>query len=73
MTECKICGRDSAQSDLCEYHNTAHSNLEKGFEIWREAIEGLTWEEYIDRIQSLESTGRWVREIVESIKSQDNP
>jgi hypothetical protein len=72
MIECKICGRECVENNLCEYHDTALGNLQKGFERWREAIDGLTWEEYIDRIQNLDGTGRWIREVIESIRSQDD-
>jgi hypothetical protein len=73
MNECRICGRDGVEIDLCEYHQMALNNLKTGFERWREAIGELTWEDYIERIYNLEATGQWIREIVEDIKSRDDP
>jgi hypothetical protein len=73
MNECRICGRDSAEIDLCEYHHMALSNLKAGFERWREAIDELTWEDYLERICNLEHTGQWIRETVEDIKSRGDP
>jgi hypothetical protein len=73
MTECRICGRDGVENNLCEYHHMALNNLKAGFERWKEAIAGLTWKDYIERIDNLESTGQWIREIAEDIMSRDNP
>ena len=73
MNECKICGRDSVNKDYCDYHQAAYSNLKSAFENWTEAIEKLTWEEYINMVYNLENTGQWVKEMIEDIMLQDSP
>jgi len=69
LKECQICGRKSVNEDLCEYHQAAHNNLKAVYEIWAEAIEGVAWEEYIKQVYELEDTGRWIKEMIESIIS----
>jgi hypothetical protein len=73
LKECEICGRNGFKDSLCEYHHAAHSNLKSVFERWSEAIEGLTWGEYIRQVYDLDDTGRWIKEIIENIMSQDGP
>ncbi len=71
MRDCKICGRKSGDEELCEYHQSALTNLKSAYEIWSEAEEHLAWEEYIKQVNELEETGRWVKEIIENIMSQN--
>ena len=72
MKECRICGRSSAEEDLCEYHSTAYTILRSAFEKWAATMEGLTWEEYIDSVRRLENTGQWIKEVIDDIRSQDD-
>lgn len=73
MKECRICGRTSTGEDFCEYHSTAYVNLKSVFEKWVAAIEDLTWEKYLVCVRELEYTGQWVREIIDDIRSQNDP
>ncbi len=70
MSECHICGRDLSSEEFCEYHETAYTNLRLAFERWKSSA-GLTWNEYLDQVSKLETTGRWVIEVIEYIKIQD--
>jgi hypothetical protein len=72
LKECQICGRRGVNEYFCEYHQAAHSNLKSTFKHWTEAIEELTWEEYLRQVYDLENTGRWIKEIIENIMSQDD-
>jgi hypothetical protein len=72
LRDCKICGRKSSDEELCEYHQEALINLKSAYEIWSGAKGHLTWEEYIKQVYELEETGRWVKEIIESIMSQSD-
>lgn len=72
MRDCKICGRKSDGEDLCEYHQAALTNLKSAYEIWAEAEGHLAWEEYINQVYELEETGRWIKEIIENIMSQND-
>ena len=69
MSECPLCGRDK-EDEFCSYHQTALNNLKEKHEKWETAA-GLSWEKYLERLSDLESTGRWIREVIEFITQQD--
>ena len=71
MNECHICGRNLSGERFCEYHETAYANLQSAFEKWKTAVE-LTWSEYLDQVKQLETTGLWIVEVIDYIKSQDD-
>lgn len=71
MSECHICGRNLSSDHFCEYHETAYANLRSAFERWKSSA-GVTWNEYLDQVSQLESTGRWVIEVIEYLKTQDD-
>jgi hypothetical protein len=57
---------------LCQYHSTAYQNLRESHEEWEKRAE-VDWNEYLDSLVELETLGRWVREIIELLKSEDAP
>ena len=63
---CKICGRPVDEGVYCRRHALAYRNLEEGFEKWRYAL-GITWVEYLEKVNRISGSGRWVRDIVEDI------
>jgi|HubBroStandDraft_6_1064221.scaffolds.fasta_scaffold548594_3 hypothetical protein len=66
MTTCRLCKREApASSSLCDYHLTAKSNVETGYEQWNRAFGGITWKEYLQRLQQSAETGQWAREVAE--------
>lgn len=69
MSLCPICGRDKA-AEFCSYHQTAFDNVKEMYAKWETAA-GLSWEDYLDKISDIESTGRWIREVIEFIMQQD--
>ncbi|TFG31457.1 hypothetical protein EU528_06220 [Candidatus Thorarchaeota archaeon] len=69
MSICPICGRDK-QDKFCSYHQTAYDNVKEMYGQWKTAA-GLSWEEYLHKISDIESTGRWIREVIEFIMQQD--
>ena len=70
MNVCPICGREVAErSELCLYHRHALDNLRDVFGDWERAL-GIDWKEYLNRVQELDETGMWVREIAEHLMSQ---
>ncbi|MGY5875097.1 MAG: hypothetical protein RTU30_05085 [Candidatus Thorarchaeota archaeon] len=72
MPDCTICGRSTAgDSEFCAYHSKAHENLKGAFVQWQKGLE-ISWEEYLNRVQDLESLGKWVRDIVEYIISEND-
>ncbi len=69
MSECHICGRDLSSERFCQYHETAYTNLHSAFEGWKTSA-GVTWEKYLEQVGKLETTGRWVIEVIEYLMSQ---
>ena len=47
----------------------AYSNLEKGYENWRYALD-IDWVGYINRMSKMKSVGIWVKELAENILKQ---
>ena len=63
--QCKICKRDAKDEDgLCRYHHAASTALKKGYERWNDALSGMPWNEYLNRVKTLDGTGQWVKEVV---------
>ena len=69
MTNCPICGRD-LQEKFCSYHQNAFTSIKETYTKWETAA-GLSWEKYLDKINDLEGTGKWIREVIEFITQQD--
>jgi hypothetical protein len=70
MNECPICGRpNDVGGRLCQYHRLAADNLQKEYDVWANAMD-IDWESYLDHVYAIESIGRWVREVIEHIKSE---
>ncbi|MHA1771426.1 MAG: hypothetical protein ACTSYL_02575 [Candidatus Thorarchaeota archaeon] len=72
MKRCPICDRIAGETDdgFCRYHHDAKKNLEDSYERWKHALD-ISWEEYLDRVVTLEETGIWVKEIVEILRTKD--
>lgn len=60
---CLICDREAWRERLCKYHYLAREELRKQYKLW-EAREGISWREYLETIKKLESTGKWIREVI---------
>ena len=71
MSECPICGRNLRGERFCEYHEMAFANIQSAFERWKSSA-GVTWDEYLDQVLQLENTGRWIIEVIEYIRTQDD-
>ena len=69
-TGCRICHREIMdKSVFCEYHQMAYSNLEKGYDKWRYALD-VDWVDYVNRISKMKGVGIWVKELAENILKQ---
>ncbi|MGY5854358.1 MAG: hypothetical protein RTU92_12395 [Candidatus Thorarchaeota archaeon] len=72
MPDCMICGRDTLEdSEFCAYHSKAQENLREAFVLWQKGLE-ISWDDYLNRVQNLESLGKWVRDVVEYIISEND-
>ena len=70
MSECPICGREK-EDEFCTYHQKAFNNLKEMHEKWEKAS-GLSWEGYLDKVSTIDHTGRWIIEVIEFITQQDD-
>ena len=62
---CKICSNEKISKKYCLYHEKALKHLVATYDIWLKAYsENLSWNEYIKKVQSLEHTGKWVKEVI---------
>jgi hypothetical protein len=52
----------------CKHHQAAYSNLEKSYPRWRLAL-GLSWNEYLGKVEKVSGTGTWVKEVIRDILS----
>ncbi|MCK4703262.1 hypothetical protein KAT55_07885 [Candidatus Bathyarchaeota archaeon] len=52
----------------CEHHQAAYSNLEKSYSQWRRAL-GLSWTDYLEKVEKVSGTGIWVKEVIKDILS----
>jgi DNA topoisomerase-1 len=71
MTECKICGRRIESEDLCRYHLEALNNLHAAYEVW-DSASGVSWKEYLVQLEKIETTGRWVLDVVDYVRKQND-
>jgi hypothetical protein len=56
--------------DLCRYHVEALQNLHAAYEEWNSAS-GVDWNEYLECLERIEVTGRWILDVVRYIRQRD--
>jgi len=69
---CIICGMESLVNEkntmpLCRNHYKALLNLRETYWEWVKAFGKLSFHEYLQKISRLSISGKWVREVAESI------
>jgi hypothetical protein len=63
-----LCTRNTAADGLyCILHEAASNNLQDGFERWKIAIGGISWERYLETILNLKETGEFSKEVAKSL------
>jgi hypothetical protein len=69
---CRICGRQVSRDDrFCRYHSVAYQNLKTGHSMWERACM-VQWDDYLSALLEIEETGKWVREVIEYLTTQDD-
>ena len=58
---CRICGRRAVGEGLCLFHLEAYRRIVKAYDRWKEA--GYTWNQYLEKLAKLRSTGMYVRDV----------
>ncbi|MGD1835807.1 MAG: hypothetical protein ACPKQO_08800 [Nitrososphaeraceae archaeon] len=62
---CKICSNERISRKYCVYHEKALKDLVRNYDIWLKAYsQNLPWNEYMQKVQSLEYTGKWIKEVI---------
>jgi hypothetical protein len=68
--KCKICNRESADRNLCQWHYKANTKVFLGYETWRKGLR-IPWEDYLRRIRDNSLTGRWAKEVAEYLINKE--
>ena len=69
MMGCIVCDRETQENSVyCKHHQAAYSNLEESYSQWRRAL-GLSWTEYLEKVEKVSGTGVWVKEVIKGILS----
>ncbi len=61
--KCRVCGREEYREGLCVFHYEALQRIKQAYTTWRSRTNGITFNEYLRKLVSLNSTGKWVKEV----------
>jgi hypothetical protein len=61
---CPICGKEPAEaSELCNHHESARIGILAAYQKWIVAFGGMDWIDFLHKIEKLEESGEWTREV----------
>lgn len=64
-TRCILCRRKAVEPQYCEYHYEALQSLQGHYEAWKKSYGEISWIEYLNRLQKISHTGKWVKQVIE--------
>jgi DNA topoisomerase-1 len=64
-TSCILCVRKAIHEEFCEFHFEALESLRTHFQVWRSSYGEITWYDYLNRLQEIKHTGKWVKDVIE--------
>jgi DNA topoisomerase-1 len=64
-SRCILCMRKAVERQYCEYHYEALQSLKGHYEAWRKCYGEISWIEYLNRLQKISHTGKWVKQVIE--------
>ena len=64
-TRCILCRRKAVERKYCEYHYQALLSLKGHYEAWKKSYGEISWIEYLNRLQKISHTGKWVKQVIE--------
>ena len=64
-TMCILCRRKAVERQYCEYHFEALQSLQSHYEAWKKSYGKISWIEYLNRLQKISHTGKWVKQVIE--------
>ena len=64
-TKCTLCVRKAIQEKFCEFHYEALQSLRTHYQVWKSSYGEITWYDYLTRLQEIEHTGKWIKDVIE--------
>ena len=64
-SRCILCMRKAVERQYCEYHHEASQSLKGHYEAWEKSYGEISWIEYLNRLQKISHTGKWVKQVIE--------
>lgn len=64
-TRCMLCVRKAIQEKFCEFHYEALQSLRTHYQVWKSRYGEITWYDYLTRLQEIEHTGKWIKDVIE--------
>ncbi|MGQ9781689.1 MAG: hypothetical protein ACUVQ8_05485 [Nitrososphaeria archaeon] len=65
-SSCNICGKKKENKEsFCEHHKIAYQKIEENFKYWKDAFDGLNWEDYLKMLIDNPENGIWVKEVAQ--------
>ena len=64
-SRCILCRRKAVERQYCEYHYEALQSLQGHYEAWKKSYGEISWIEYLNRLQKISHTGKWVKQVIE--------
>ena len=64
--KCAACYREVVAKDkkFCIYHSQAYDSLKKQYDAWVKAYGGISWDDYLKKLLTLDQTGSWVKDVI---------
>jgi hypothetical protein len=64
--KCAACYREVVAKDkrFCLYHSQAYTSLKKQYDAWVKAYGGISWDDYLKKLLTLDQTGSWVKDVI---------
>ena len=69
MEKCAACHRNAlAGKKYCLHHDQALSSLADHYKTWVAAYGRISWGDFLTKLQNMQETGKWVKEVIEKEK-----
>jgi hypothetical protein len=64
--KCAVCYREvvAKGKKFCIYHSQAYDSLKKQYDAWVKAYGGISWDDYLKKLLTLDQTGSWVKDVI---------
>jgi hypothetical protein len=61
---CPVCGKEPVEtSGLCKHHESARISILAAYQKWLIAYGSMDWVEYLHKIEKLDGSGEWTKEV----------